>query len=98
MDTHRFPTKHLTCTVFDRDDFPWLREEREASALPVKRAYKPGGNEIARLNLETARRFQKGGSEEGREDFESDVEMEGGEEEVRDPHYRSDSNKRMRFE
>ena len=97
MDVHRFPPEHMTCTVFDRDDFPWLKEEREASSLPVKRAYKPGGNEIARLNLETARKYRRIDSE-GREDFEADAEMAEEEDEVRDPHYRSDSNKRMRFE
>lgn len=97
LDVHRFPPKHMTCTVFDRDDFPWLKEEREASSLPVKRAYKPGGNEIARLNLETARKYRRIDSE-GREDFEADAEMAEEEDEERDPHYRSDSNKRMRFE
>jgi hypothetical protein len=98
LDVHRFPIKHMTCTVFDREDFPWLKEEREASSLPVKRTYKPGGNEISRLNLETARRFQRVGSEEVREDIESDAEMAGDEDEVRDPHYRSDSNKRLRHD
>lgn len=57
LDVHRFPAKYLTCTNFAREDFPWLKEEREARVLPAKRAHKPGGSEIARLNLETARRF-----------------------------------------
>jgi hypothetical protein len=101
LDVHRFPTSHMTCTVFDRAEFPWLAEERggpssssssSSSSLPTKRPYKPGGNEIARLNLETARRFQR---EEGREDFEEDVGMAGAERDVR---CESESSKRMRYE
>ena len=98
LDVHRFPPKHMTCTVFDRADFPWLKEEKETSSLPVKRAYKPGGNEISRLNLETARRFQRVESEEGREDFEFGAEVAGEEEDAYDSHYERDSNKRMRYE
>jgi hypothetical protein len=59
--------------------------------LPAKRAYKPGGNEIARLNLETARRFQRGPNVEGQDELEyEDQEM--------DAEYESDVTKRMRYE
>ena len=92
LDVHRFPVKHLTCTEFAREDFPWLTEEREAKVVPAKRAYKPGGNEIARLNLETARRFQKGLSEEGQDEMEYDDEDEV------EAEYESDNSKRMRYE
>lgn len=92
LDVHRFPVKHLTCTEFAREDFPWLTEEREAKVVPAKRAYKPGGNEIARLNLETARRFQKGLSEEGQDEMEYDDEDEV------EAEYESDNLKRMRYE
>lgn len=89
LDVHRFPVKYLTCTEFAREDFPWLKEEMEARVLPAKRAYKPGGNEIARLNLETARRFQRGPSAEGYDEMEyDDVDAE----------YESDVTKRMRYE
>ncbi|KAJ4383602.1 phospholipid-translocating ATPase rsb1 [Didymella sp. IMI 355093] len=91
LDVHRFPVQYLTCTEFAREDFPWLKEEREARMVPAKRAYKPGGNEIARLNLETARRFQSGPSAEGQDELEY-------EDEVADAEYESDVTKRMRCE
>ncbi|KAF2631508.1 hypothetical protein BU25DRAFT_454948 [Macroventuria anomochaeta] len=92
LDVHRFPVKYLTCTEFAREEFPWLKEDREAKVVPAKRAYKPGGNEIARLNLETARRFQRGLSEEDQEEMEYDdnEEMEA--------EYESETTKRMRYE
>lgn len=91
LDVHRFPVKYLTCTEFAREDFPWLKEEREARVLPAKRAYKPGGNEIARLNLETARRFQRASSAEGQDRLKyEDEEM--------DAEIKSDVTKRMRYE
>lgn len=96
LDVHRFPVPYLTCTEFDRDDFPWLKEDREAKVLPVKRAYKPGGNEIARQNLETARRFQNAVSEEGRDELEFNDEEE--DEGYLGPQYGSKSSKRMRYE
>jgi hypothetical protein len=59
--------------------------------LPAKRAYKPGGNEIARLNLETARRFQRASSAEGQDRLKyEDEEM--------DAEIKSDVTKRMRYE
>jgi hypothetical protein len=92
LDVHRFPVKYLTFTEFAREDFPWLKEEREATVVPAKRAYKPGGNEIARLNLETARRFQRGLSEEGQEEMEYD------DDEKIAPEYEDGVGKRMRCE
>jgi hypothetical protein len=90
LDVHRFPVQYLTCTEFAREDFPWLKEEKEARMVPAKRAYKPGGNEIARLNLETARRFQRDPSAEGQDELEYE------DEEV-DAEYESDVTKRMRY-
>lgn len=92
LDVHRFPVQYLTCTEFARDDFPWLKEEREAKVVPAKRPYKPGGNEIARLNLETARRYQRGPSEEEEEEMEYDDDNEV------EPEYESETTKRMRYE
>ncbi|KAJ4992266.1 hypothetical protein SVAN01_02285 [Stagonosporopsis vannaccii] len=92
LDVHRFPIKYLTCTEFVRDDFPWLREERYARAVPAKREYKPGGNEIARQNLETVRRSQRGPSAEGQHEMEFD------EEEQMALNYENDMTKRMRYE
>lgn len=92
LDVRRFPTGYLTCTEFAREDFPWLKEEREAKVVPAKRAYKPGGNEIARLNLETARRFQRSLSDEGQD------EIDYGDEDKMDAEYESDAMKRMRYE
>lgn len=90
LDLHRFPVKHLTCTEFAREDFPWLKEGREARVLPAKRAYKAGGNEIARLNLETARRVQSGASADGQDELEYEDEVDG--------EYENDPTKRMRYE
>jgi hypothetical protein len=56
LDVHRFPVPYLTCTEFKREDIPWLKDNQEPRVVPAKREYKPGGNEIARLNLETAKR------------------------------------------
>ncbi|KAF3010850.1 hypothetical protein E8E13_008969 [Curvularia kusanoi] len=97
LDVHRFPTKHLTCTEFDREDFPWLKEEKEAMALPTKRAYKPGGNEIARRNLETVRKFQNTLTGEDREEFEDDDDAAEDEEQEIGAHYRDSPSKRMRY-
>jgi hypothetical protein len=92
LDVHRFPAKYLTCTEFARKDFPWLKEEREAKVVPAKRAYKLGGNEIARLNLETARRFQRNHSEERREEMEYDDDEE------MEPECEDEASKRTRYE
>lgn len=92
LDVHRFPVKYLTCTEFAREDFPWLKEERETKVVPAKRTYKLGGNEIARLNLETARRFQRSLSEEGQEDMEYDND------EQLVPDHESETTKRVRHE
>ena len=92
LDVHRFPVKYLTCTEFVRNDFPWLREEKDARVVPAKRAYKPGGNEIARLNLETTRKSQRGHSAEGQDELEFNEEQET------EPDYETDMNKRVRYE
>lgn len=60
--------------------------------MPAKRTYKLGGNEIARLNLETARRFQRSLSEEGQEDMEYDND------EQLVPDHESETTKRVRHE
>jgi hypothetical protein len=59
LDIARFPVQHLTCTEFKSTDFPWLKDDEAPRALPAKREYKPGGNDIARQNLETAKRLQE---------------------------------------
>lgn len=91
LDVHRFPVNYFTCTTFDRKDFPWLKEDKDTRPTTADRAYKPGGNEIARLNLESTRRCQISSVEE-------QDESEYADEDVVDPHYESDSNKRMRYE
>jgi hypothetical protein len=72
LDVHRFPVNYLTCTDFQRKDYLWVKEAEGARVLPAKREYKPGGNDIARLNLKTARENQE---------RSMSAEMEGGEEE-----------------
>jgi hypothetical protein len=72
LDVHRFPVSYLTCTDFQRVDYPWNKEEEGPRVMPAKRDYKPGGNDISRLNLKTAREHQE---------RSLSVEMEGGEEE-----------------
>jgi hypothetical protein len=59
LDIARFPVKYLTCTDFKSMDFPWLKDDEAPRIMPAKREYKPGGNDIARQNLETAKRFQE---------------------------------------
>jgi hypothetical protein len=60
LDLHRFPVAYLTCTDFKREDCPWLAVAHEAPCVvPAKREYKPGGNEIARLNLATTMRTKE---------------------------------------
>jgi hypothetical protein len=61
LDVHRYPVKYLTCTDFKRTDFPWVKDDEEIGdprVVPAKREYKPGGNDIARQNLATAKRYQ----------------------------------------
>lgn len=81
LDTAKFPVDYFTCTDFKNEDFPWLKEDQEARAKPAKRTYKAGGNEIARQNLESAKRFQSQErglvgehEDEDEEEFEVDVE------------------------
>ncbi|KZM22285.1 phospholipid-translocating ATPase rsb1 [Ascochyta rabiei] len=96
LDVHRFPVKYLTCTEFARDDFPWLKEERETRVMPAKRTYKLGGNEIARSNLETVRKLQRSFSGERQEELEYSEEEEVVV--VVEPEYESETGKRMRYE
>ncbi|CAO2653959.1 Nn.00g106920.m01.CDS01 [Neocucurbitaria sp. VM-36] len=71
LDVNRFPVKYLTCTDFQRGDYPWLNTDNTPRAVPAKREYKPGGNDIARQNLDTARMFQgRGGDVEEEEEDE----------------------------
>jgi hypothetical protein len=59
LDIARFPVKYLTCTEFKSTDFPWLKDDEAPRMMPAKREYKPGGNDIARQNLEMAKRFRE---------------------------------------
>jgi hypothetical protein len=59
LDINRFPVKYLTCVDFKNTDLPWMKEDEAPRILPAKREYKPGGNEIARRNLEIAKRNQE---------------------------------------
>lgn len=59
LDTNRFPVGYFTCTQLKRGDYPWLNTEVMPRAVPAKREYKPGGNDIARQNLDKARMFQE---------------------------------------
>lgn len=72
LDIHRFPVKYFTCTDFKREDYPWLKTTVAPSVVPAKREYKPGGNEIARQNLETTRQSQQRSLGPGDVDNEED--------------------------
>jgi hypothetical protein len=81
LDVNRFPVNYLTCIVFKKSDLPWLKEDTAPRVLPSKAKYKPGGNEIARQNLETAKRAQARALFEDDEDdeedsFDRDLELE----------------------
>lgn len=82
LDVHRFPVKYLTCVEFKKGDYPWERDAEHPSVLPAKREYKPGGNDIARANLSTARaqmeRSMSLDMEEEEGEFEESEEEEGG--------------------
>jgi hypothetical protein len=83
LDIHRFPVDYLTCIEFQREDYPWDKESEGPRVLPAKRAYKPGGNDIARKNLDTARMQQERSlSVEGEEgEDEDEVEFDSDDEE-----------------
>ncbi|KAF1915973.1 RTA1 like protein-domain-containing protein [Ampelomyces quisqualis] len=80
LDVSRFPVNYLTCTVFKKKDLPWLKDDTTPRVLPAKREYKPGGNEIARQNLETAKRAQARALFEDEDDeedsFDRDLDIE----------------------
>jgi hypothetical protein len=77
LDVQRFPVRYLTCTEFKAEDFPWVRQGPVPRVVPVKREYKPGGNEIARQNLETAKRYrEQGGLTFGQDDDDDDDDVE----------------------
>ncbi|KAF2028291.1 hypothetical protein EK21DRAFT_114059 [Setomelanomma holmii] len=81
LDVARFPVNYLTCTDFKREDFPWLKEVEPPRVVPAKREYKPGGNEIARQNLETAKRYQERSlsvedTEDEDDEFDDDDDMD----------------------
>lgn len=77
LDVHRFPVPYLTCTLFQREDFPWTSVVVEEPERPEKREFQRGGNDIARQNLRTTRVFQGHGVDELEEEDEEDEE--GGE-------------------
>jgi hypothetical protein len=86
LDVHRFPVNYLTCIDFKRDDFPWLNDDDEPRVVPAKREYKPGGNDIARQNLETTKRGRDRSLsvdddlEDEEDDFENGEDEDMGEE------------------
>ncbi|EDU41382.1 hypothetical protein PtrSN002B_001768 [Pyrenophora tritici-repentis] len=59
LDIHRFPVTYLTCIEFPKADCPWVKEMEGPTVKPQKRVYKPGGNDVARSNLNTARVSQE---------------------------------------
>jgi hypothetical protein len=85
LDVHRFPVEYLTCTEFKKEDYPWENETEGPRVLPAKRAYKPGGNDIARRNLDSARMHQERSlSVEGEENNRNEGEFESNEEDIED--------------
>lgn len=59
LDVHRFPLDYLTCVEFQKEDCPWEKDAKGPKVQPVKRGFEPGGNDIARSNLNTARLGQE---------------------------------------
>jgi len=87
LETAKWDRVHyLTCVDFKADDYPWLKDDTPpARVAPAKREYKPGGNEIARQNLETAKRYQERSlsvEEDDDDEFADEDEMEDDEDEV----------------
>lgn len=58
LNVEQYPVNYITCTEFERADFPWLKSEMEAN-VPARKGKRPGGNDIAQRNLEAAKRHQK---------------------------------------
>ncbi|PVH93358.1 hypothetical protein DM02DRAFT_604063 [Periconia macrospinosa] len=55
LDIHKYPVPYLTCTEFDREDLPWLEQEKPHKHVAgVKRGVRPGGSTIARQSLQAA--------------------------------------------
>jgi hypothetical protein len=59
LDVHRFPVPYLTCVDIERADYPWLKEKTAMPAAEGRMGRRMGGNEIARQNLEAARKAQQ---------------------------------------
>ncbi|KAF2646212.1 hypothetical protein P280DRAFT_464449 [Massarina eburnea CBS 473.64] len=80
LDVNKFPVTYLTCTKFDREDFPWLSaaaQKTPPKVNSIKRGIRPGGNEIAKQNLEAARGQERDRADEHYEDMDSEDESEG---------------------
>ncbi|KAF1836385.1 hypothetical protein BDW02DRAFT_241870 [Decorospora gaudefroyi] len=58
LDVHRFPVPYLTCVEFEKGDCPWETDTEGLRVQSAKRAYKPGGNDIAKSKLDSARMTQ----------------------------------------
>jgi hypothetical protein len=85
LDVHRFPVEYLTCIELKKEDYPWDNETEGPRVLPAKRAYKPGGNDIARRNLDSARMNQERSLSMEKEKDEGDEgEFESDEEDLED--------------
>ncbi|USP75054.1 hypothetical protein yc1106_02328 [Curvularia clavata] len=87
LNVEKFPVSYLTCVVFDKREYPW-ESHMQGGALGKRKKYLPGGNDIAMLNLNSARKSKgisgvdmREGEEgdEGDDEFESD-DMESGSE------------------
>lgn len=73
LDLSKNPVNYLTCTDFQGDDLPWLNDAPPVASVK-KPGRRPGGNDIARENLEAMKRTR-----EMSRDTETDEEagMEG---------------------
>lgn len=86
LDVHRFPVSYLTCVALKKSEYPWKSHvcEVQCAVGEKKRKYKPGGNEIALLNLNLARKSKEvstasmEGGDEGNSGVETDEEAKSG--------------------
>jgi hypothetical protein len=86
-DVLNYPVNYLTCTQFNREDLPWLKEEVLPAPMTGKRGRRWGGNDIAKHNRELAKKMQqqeRGDSLEtddaeelNPEDYDAEVESDG---------------------